>query len=147
MAKRVSLWAGRYSATIGVPVPGIWLKLLGDEIEIKGPQVMAGYWQRPDETAKAMTPDGFLKTGDIGVTDERGFFKIVDRRKDMILVSDPCGLARWYVGHPDGVATLYCARTYALTAVRHCGFKCSLPGMKPVTKAATTWVNNSVFHW
>jgi hypothetical protein len=48
---------------------------------------MAGYWQRPDETAKVMTPDGYFKTGDIGVMDERGFFKIVDRKKDMMLVS------------------------------------------------------------
>ena len=48
---------------------------------------MAGYWQRPDETAKVMTADGFFRTGDIGVADERGFFKIVDRKKDMILVS------------------------------------------------------------
>jgi long-chain acyl-CoA synthetase len=57
------------------------------EIAIKGPQVMAGYWQRPDETAKVMTPDGFFKTGDIGTVDERGYFKIVDRKKDMVLVS------------------------------------------------------------
>jgi long-chain acyl-CoA synthetase len=57
------------------------------EIAIKGPQVMAGYWQRPDETARVMTPDGYFKSGDIGVMDERGFFKIVDRKKDMILVS------------------------------------------------------------
>ena len=57
------------------------------EIAIKGPQVMAGYWQRPDETAKVMTPDGYFKSGDIGMVDERGFFKIVDRKKDMILVS------------------------------------------------------------
>jgi long-chain acyl-CoA synthetase len=57
------------------------------EIAIKGPQVMAGYWQRPDETARVMTADGYFKTGDIGVMDERGFFKIVDRKKDMILVS------------------------------------------------------------
>ena len=57
------------------------------EIAIKGPQVMAGYWQRPDETAKVMTADGYLKTGDIGVMDERGYFKIVDRKKDMVLVS------------------------------------------------------------
>ena len=48
---------------------------------------MAGYWQRPDETAKVMTADGFFRTGDIGVVDERGYFKIVDRKKDMILVS------------------------------------------------------------
>jgi long-chain acyl-CoA synthetase len=57
------------------------------EIAIKGPQVMAGYWQRPDETAKVMTADGFFRTGDIGTVDERGYFKIVDRKKDMILVS------------------------------------------------------------
>ncbi len=87
-----------YSGTIGVPVPSTWLKLLDDEgnevaigqsgeIAIKGPQVMAGYWQRPDETAKVMTADGYFKSGDIGVMDERGFFKIVDRKKDMILVS------------------------------------------------------------
>jgi long-chain acyl-CoA synthetase len=57
------------------------------EIAIKGPQVMAGYWQRPDETAKVMLPDGYFKTGDIGVMDEHGFFRIVDRKKDMVLVS------------------------------------------------------------
>ncbi len=87
-----------YTGTIGVPLPNTWFKLLDDdgnevpmgqpgEIAIKGPQVMAGYWQRPDETAKVMTPDGFFKSGDIGTMDERGFFKIVDRKKDMILVS------------------------------------------------------------
>jgi long-chain acyl-CoA synthetase len=57
------------------------------EIAIKGPQVMAGYWQRPDETAKVMTPDGYFKSGDVGIVDARGFFKIIDRKKDMILVS------------------------------------------------------------
>jgi long-chain acyl-CoA synthetase len=57
------------------------------EIAIKGPQVMAGYWQRPDETAKVMTADGYFKSGDVGTVDARGFFKIVDRKKDMILVS------------------------------------------------------------
>ena len=87
-----------YSGSIGVPVSSTWIKLLDDEghevplgqsgeIAIKGPQVMAGYWQRPDETAKVMTADGYFKSGDIGVMDERGFFKIVDRKKDMILVS------------------------------------------------------------
>jgi long-chain acyl-CoA synthetase len=87
-----------YSGNIGVPMPNTEMKLLDDEghemalgergeIAIKGPQVMAGYWQRPDETAKVMTADGFFRTGDIGVVDERGFFKIVDRKKDMILVS------------------------------------------------------------
>ena len=87
-----------YSGSIGVPFPSTWLKLLDDdgnevgpgqsgEIAIKGPQVMAGYWQRPDETAKVMTPDGYFKSGDVGVMDERGYFKIVDRKKDMILVN------------------------------------------------------------
>jgi len=87
-----------YSGTIGVPLPGTLLRLLDDdghdvpagqpgEIAIKGPQVMAGYWQRPDETAKSMTADGWFKTGDIGTMDERGYFKIVDRKKDMVLVS------------------------------------------------------------
>jgi long-chain acyl-CoA synthetase len=87
-----------YSGTIGVPLPSTYFKLLDDdgnevpmgqpgEIAIKGPQVMAGYWQRPDETAKVMTSDGFFKTGDIGTVDERGYFKIVDRKKDMVLVS------------------------------------------------------------
>ena len=87
-----------FTGTIGVPIPSTWFKLLDDdgqevlqgqpgEIAIKGPQVMAGYWQRPDETAKVMTPDGYFKSGDIGVVDDNGFFKIVDRKKDMILVS------------------------------------------------------------
>ena len=90
--------ATEYSGTIGVPLPSTWLKLLDDdgnevpmgqagEIAIKGPQVMAGYWQRPDETAKVMTADGYFKSGDIGIMDERGYFRIVDRKKDMILVS------------------------------------------------------------
>ena len=57
------------------------------EIAVKGPQVMAGYWQRPDETARVMTPDGYFRTGDIGTMDERGYFTIIDRKKDMVLVS------------------------------------------------------------
>ncbi len=57
------------------------------EICIAGPQVMAGYWNRPDETAKVMTADGFFRSGDIGVMDERGFVRIVDRKKDMVNVS------------------------------------------------------------
>jgi long-chain acyl-CoA synthetase len=87
-----------YTGTIGVPLPSTWLKCLDDdgvevpvgqpgEIAIRGPQVMAGYWQRPDETAKVMTADGYFKTGDIGTMDERGYFRIVDRKKDMVLVS------------------------------------------------------------
>ncbi|HVO89972.1 MAG TPA: AMP-binding protein, partial [Casimicrobiaceae bacterium] len=57
------------------------------EICIRGPQVMAGYWKRPDETAHVMTPDGFFRSGDVGIMDERGFIRIVDRKKDMVLVS------------------------------------------------------------
>ena len=87
-----------FTGTIGLPLPSTELTLLDDdghevpagtvgEIAIRGPQVMAGYWQRPDETAKVMTADGFFRTGDIGTVDARGYFKIVDRKKDMILVS------------------------------------------------------------
>jgi long-chain acyl-CoA synthetase len=87
-----------YSGTIGIPLPSTEIAIRDDdnnpvasgepgEICIKGPQVMAGYWQRPDETAKVMTNDGFFKSGDIGVMDERGYVKIVDRKKDMVLVS------------------------------------------------------------
>lgn len=87
-----------FTGTIGVPLPSTFMKCVDDngvevpqgqpgEIAIKGPQVMAGYWQRPDETAKVMTADGYFKSGDIGVMDPRGFFKIVDRKKDMVLVS------------------------------------------------------------
>ncbi|WP_295545025.1 long-chain-fatty-acid--CoA ligase [uncultured Pseudacidovorax sp.] len=87
-----------YSGTIGVPLPSTDITLLDDagqpvplgqvgEIALRGPQVMAGYWQRPDETAKVMTEDGWFKTGDLGVMDERGYTKIVDRKKDMVLVS------------------------------------------------------------
>ena len=91
--------ATAYSGTIGVPLPSTRIKLVADsgstvtelgqpgEIAVLGPQVMAGYWQRPDETAKVMTNDGYFLTGDIGTMDERGFVKIVDRKKDMILVS------------------------------------------------------------
>jgi long-chain acyl-CoA synthetase len=90
--------ATAYSGSIGLPLPGTEVKLIDDEgaevpagtpgeIAIRGPQVMAGYWQRPDETAKAMTADGWFRSGDIGVVDERGYFRIVDRKKDMILVS------------------------------------------------------------
>ena len=87
-----------FSGTIGLPVPSTYISIRDDdgnevplgepgEICAKGPQVMAGYWNRPDETAKVMTPDGYFRTGDIGVMDERGYTKIVDRKKDMILVS------------------------------------------------------------
>ena len=87
-----------YSGTIGLPVSNTEIAILDDagqpvplgqagEIAIRGPQVMAGYWQLPDETAKVMTPDGFFKSGDIGIMDERGHTRIVDRKKDMIIVS------------------------------------------------------------
>ena len=90
--------AREYNGTIGLPFPNTEIAILDDagqplplgqagEIGIRGPQVMAGYWQRPDETAKAMTADGFFKSGDIGIMDERGYIKIVDRKKDMIIVS------------------------------------------------------------
>ncbi len=91
--------AKEFTGTIGAPLPSTLMKLLDDdgrevttlgqsgEIAIKGPQVMAGYWQRPDETAKVMTEDGYFKSGDVGVMDARGYFKIVDRKKDMVLVS------------------------------------------------------------
>jgi long-chain acyl-CoA synthetase len=86
-----------FTGSIGLPMPDTELKLLDDagnevpagqpgEIAVRGPQVMAGYWQRPDETAKVMTADGFFRTGDIGVIDERGYVRIVDRKKDMIMV-------------------------------------------------------------
>ncbi|MFN9192258.1 MAG: long-chain-fatty-acid--CoA ligase [Pseudomonadota bacterium] len=87
-----------FSGTIGLPLPDTEIAIRDDagnnvpfgtpgEICIRGPQVMAGYWNRPDETANVMTADGFFKSGDIGVMDERGYVRIVDRKKDMILVS------------------------------------------------------------
>jgi long-chain acyl-CoA synthetase len=87
-----------FTGTIGLPIPSTEVAILDDdgkelpigsvgEIAIRGPQVMAGYWNRPDETAKVMTPDGYFKSGDVGIMDEKGYVKIVDRKKDMILVS------------------------------------------------------------
>ena len=87
-----------YNGSIGLPISSTEVILRDDdgkivphgqpgEICIRGPQVMAGYWNRPDETAKVLDKDGWLATGDIGVMDERGFVRIVDRKKDMILVS------------------------------------------------------------
>jgi long-chain acyl-CoA synthetase len=88
----------QFSGTIGLPVPSTYLSIRDDdgkelpigeagEICAKGPQVMAGYWNRPEETANVMTSDGYFRTGDIGVMDANGYTKIVDRKKDMILVS------------------------------------------------------------
>jgi long-chain acyl-CoA synthetase len=87
-----------YTGAIGVPMSSTDVVLRDDsgrsvpigqpgEICIRGPQVMKGYWQRPDETAQVLGQDGFLQTGDIGIMDEKGFIRIVDRKKDMILVS------------------------------------------------------------
>ncbi len=87
-----------FTGTIGLPVPSTEISIRDDdgnevplgspgEICARGPQVMAGYWQRPEETAKVMTSDGFFRTGDIGVMDASGMVKIVDRKKDMVLVS------------------------------------------------------------
>jgi long-chain acyl-CoA synthetase len=87
-----------YTGTIGLPLPNVEIRILDDggqdvplgqagEIAIRGPQVMRDYWQQPEETAKVMTPDGFFKSGDVGIMDARGYTKIVDRKKDMILVS------------------------------------------------------------
>jgi long-chain acyl-CoA synthetase len=87
-----------FTGTVGLPFPSTDIKLLDandmealsgepGEICAKGPQVMKGYWQKPEANAAAFTPDGYFRTGDIGVFDERGFLKIVDRKKDMIIVS------------------------------------------------------------
>jgi len=95
-ANRIDL--KEFTGTIGLPVPSTDIAIRDDdgqdvpagqpgEICIRGPQVMAGYWRRPDETAQVMTADGYFKSGDIGVMDERGYVRIVDRKKDMILVS------------------------------------------------------------
>jgi long-chain acyl-CoA synthetase len=104
-----------FNGSIGIPVPSTWISIRDDdgnevplgeagEICAKGPQVMTGYWNRPDETAKVMTADGYLRTGDIGVMDANGFTKIVDRKKDMILVSGfnvyPNEIEEVIAGHP-----------------------------------------------
>ena len=110
--------ADDFSGTIGLPLPSTYIDIrnedgkampLGEvgEICIKGPQVMAGYWNRPDETAKVMTDDGYFRSGDMGFMDESGYTKIVDRKKDMILVSGfnvyPNEVEEVAVSHP-GVA-------------------------------------------
>ncbi|WP_377276891.1 long-chain fatty acid--CoA ligase [Rhizobium sp. R86522] len=90
--------AREFTGMIGLPLPSTDIEIrdedgvtmaIGEvgEICIRGPQVMAGYWQRPEETAKVMSDDGFFRSGDMGLMDERGYVKIVDRKKDMILVS------------------------------------------------------------
>lgn len=104
-----------YNGMIGVPIPSTIVKILDDdgkeveqgiagELAIKGPQVMRGYWNRPEDTKNSMTADGFFKTGDIATMDANGFFKIVDRKKDMILVSGfnvyPNEVEEAIVSHP-----------------------------------------------
>ena len=111
-----------FTGAIGLPYPSTEIAILDDdgnpvalgvagEIAVRGPQVMAGYWQRDDETAKVMTPDGFFKTGDIGTMDALGATKIVDRKKDMILVSGfnvyPNEIEGVMAGHP-GVLECAC---------------------------------------
>ncbi|HEU4621561.1 MAG TPA: long-chain-fatty-acid--CoA ligase [Burkholderiaceae bacterium] len=102
-----------YNGTIGLPISNTRVSIRDDdgrpvplgepgEICIQGPQVMAGYWNRPDETAKVMTPDGYFKTGDIGFMNARGYTKIVDRKKDMILVSG-------FNVYPNEVEEVVCA--------------------------------------
>ncbi|GAA5184138.1 long-chain-fatty-acid--CoA ligase FadD [Niveibacterium umoris] len=107
-----------YNGTIGLPVPSTEISIRDDtghevplghpgELCVRGPQVMAGYWQRPDETRKVMTADGFFCTGDVAVADDKGFFRIVDRKKDMILVSGfnvyPNEVEDVVAGHPGVV--------------------------------------------
>jgi long-chain acyl-CoA synthetase len=88
----------KFSATVGLPLPSTDIKLVDDEgrevplgeageVCARGPQVMRGYWEKPEANASAFTADGYFRTGDIGVFDARGFLKLVDRKKDMILVS------------------------------------------------------------
>ena len=132
--------ASGYSGSIGLPISSTEVAILDDngkpvaqgesgEIAIRGPQVMAGYWNRPDETAKVMTPDGFFKTGDIGVMDEHGFVRIVDRKKDMILVSGfnvyPNEIEAVVAAHPGvlecaciGVPDANCGEAVKLFVVR-----------------------------
>nr|WP_019216827.1 AMP-binding protein [Legionella tunisiensis] len=92
------MYLEEYNGSIGLPLPSTDISIRDEmnhevgfdkagELCIKGPQVMRGYWQRPDETALVFTPDGFLKTGDIARIDEKGFIYLVDRKKDMIVVS------------------------------------------------------------
>jgi long-chain acyl-CoA synthetase len=104
-----------FTGTVGLPLPNVSIRIIDDEgrsvatgtsgeIAIKGPQVMAGYWQRSEETAQVMTLDGYFKTGDIGTMDKHGYIRIVDRKKDMILVSAfnvyPTEIEAVVAGHP-----------------------------------------------
>jgi long-chain acyl-CoA synthetase len=106
--------AGRWTGTVGIPFPGCEVgvrDVLGKplppgepgEVVVRGPQVMAGYWRRPEETARAFTADGWLRTGDVGVMDAKGELRIVDRMKDMIIVSG----FNVYPNEVEEVATLH----------------------------------------
>ena len=132
--------AKEFSGSIGLPVPSTEISIRDDagnelplgqpgEICIRGPQVMAGYWQRPEETAKVMTADGFFRSGDIGIMDEKGHTRIVDRKKDMILVSGfnvyPNEVEGVVMMHPGvlecaavGVADQHSSETVKLFVVR-----------------------------
>ena len=105
-----------FTSTIGLPVPSTDVAMLDDagnevaqgalgEICVRGPQVMKGYWNKPEETANVFTGDGWLRTGDIGFIDERGYIKLVDRKKDMIVVSGfkvfPNEVEEVVAMHPD----------------------------------------------
>lgn len=111
-----------FSGTIGLPLPSTEIAILDDagnrvplgepgEIAIRGPQTMVGYWNRPDETEKVMTADGFFKSGDVGIMEANGFIRVVDRKKDMILVSGfnvyPNEIEGVVAGHP-GVLECAC---------------------------------------
>lgn len=106
---------GTFNGSIGLPVPSTYISIRDDdnievplgvsgEICAKGPQVMPGYWNNPEETAQVMTPDGYFRTGDIGVMSSEGYIRIVDRKKDMILVSGfnvyPNEVEEVIAGHP-----------------------------------------------
>jgi len=129
-----------YSGSIGLPVPGTDVAVLDDagqpvavgergELAVRGPQVMAGYWRNPEETRAAMTSDGYFLTGDIAIMDEHGYFRIVDRKKDMIIVSGfnvyPGEVEQVASQHPDvlecavvGVADARSGEAVRLYAVR-----------------------------
>jgi long-chain acyl-CoA synthetase len=106
--------AAEFTGTIGLPISSTEIAIMDDaghalptgavgEIAIRGPQVMQGYWQRPEETARVMTSDGFFLSGDIGFMDERGYVTIVDRKKDMVLVSG----FNVYPNEVEGVVALH----------------------------------------
>ncbi len=114
-----------YTGTVGLPMPSTEISIrdeaavelaLGEtgELCVRGPQVMAGYWQRPEETAKVMTDDGFLRTGDMGFVDARGYITLTDRKKDMIIVSGfkvfPNEVEEVAMAHP-GVLEVACIGT------------------------------------